>query len=139
MKTEDLINGCLNNPTFTLTLRLINVYDLNGENVNQTCTNDVPLYCVSNGYEWKLQNFNASEYDGTTAIYSNTFNINGIVFMFEPIKLQGYYRGDPDYLLSVLHVLRIPVEVESICMVYCMGLKETNSKYWWVGSVNKAD
>ena len=142
LDTEDLIDGCSNNPIFTLAIELLDMYGINEEIVkpHQTYTNDHALCSISsNSYKWKLANFNADMYDHyneKTMLNSNTFNINGVVYMFQFYKYR-YTSWNPGNAMLLLNVLKIPDRVESICIIYCMRLEETNSKYWWFGIVNK--
>ena len=135
MDTEDLIDGCSNNPTFTLAIELLDMYGINEEIVkpHQTYTNDHALCSISsNSYKWKLYD----HYNQKRMLNSNTFNINGVVYMFQFYKYR-YTSWNPGNAMLLLNVLKIPDRVESICIIYCMSLKETNSKYWWFGIVNK--
>ena len=145
MKTEEIVNYECDSVVFTLMMELINVNNEQGECINdinnyQKLNNNHLIYSpVSKKYEWILTDFDANKCKCTTSFNSDAFNIDGIDFMMELYpKKKGDYVEDDDEMYSqlVLKVLRLPLNVSSMNIIYCLRLKETDSKCWWLDTVD---
>ena len=127
------------NPTFTLFMELISFKDNKGESINindyqQMNNNHLIFSPVSKMYKWKLDNFKADNCKYTTSFRSDAFNIDGFDFMLEfypRISMHfsdAYDETDETYL--ILHVVRLPMNISSISVIYLLRLEETDTNYW---------
>ena len=133
MKTKDIIN-CGSAPIFTLSMELINMYNSEGQltsinNHKQLDNNHLIFSPLSNKHQWKVTNFSIDTCDESSMFRSGPFNIDGFDFILEFMPKHG------NQCFLKLYLLKLPLNISIINIIYLLKLKETQSECLWTEQI----